>query len=653
MSRASLNRVLLFCAGLVVLSASVRGGEPAPAGGGEKGDQASALKMDPVVVTATRRSMLFSDVPDVLRVVTRRDLEETNPSSVGEVLEYLPGVSVETGTGSGLPKRSVIGLGGLPPQYTVVLVNGVRLLSEHIHTGQNIEMIAPQSIERIEVIRGAASAQYGADAIGGVVNIITRQCGKEPKTSVGVAGGSYNTYEADVSIFQPASDRVRVAMFARREESDGVVLQMPLHRLDNMGYERHIGMVRADADLTEDTRVYGWVNGVDNTADWQGADADSYLLMMALGGSHRITPELELNVKFSYSDWEAEVSTEKNQLFQADSHAIWQINDQHVLTGGLELRYNEFKRSAAMDIPDQDAYGVFLQHEWKLLDDLTVMAAIRLDDVERVDDVAVSPKISVLYSPESLPLRLRGSISRGFHAPTLQELYEEGYGHGGAALRFGNRDLDPEYSMTYSMGAEYMPFERLQLVAYAQYSDIDDMIIPVYEGAWSVNPTKDVWRRDNIEHAWVFSGEITARYAVNRNLRLETGYTFTDNEDEENGHQLPFDPGEAIFAKAFGEVALNSEWKLSGFVGLRSVFERSAWSWKPPAGAPTGDPSGMTTDLRDNEKLDAGIDLAFRKSFSIYVNVYNILEQDLENLDDSFTKTEGEMTFKLGVRWDF
>ncbi len=646
-------RTAFSCLVLAVLCGFAGGGEPAAPAKDEAKDKASALTMDPVVVTATRRSMLFSDVPDILRVVTHKDIKEMNASSVGEVLEYLPGVSVETGTGSGLPKRSVIGLGGLPPQYTVVLVNGVRLLSEHIHTGQNIEMIAPHSIERIEIIRGAASAQYGADAIGGVVNVITKRCGNEQKTSVGIAGGSYNTYEADFSLFKPAGENVGIAMFARREQSDGVVLQQPLHRIDNMGYERHIGMVRADADLGEDTKVYGWVNGVDNTVDWRAADADSYLVMMALGGSHMLTPALELALEFSYSDWEAEVSTEKNQLFETDARATWQINEQHVLTGGMEIRYNEFQRSAALDIPDQDAYGLYLQHEWRVLDDLTVMAAIRLDDVERVDDVAVSPKVSVLYSPESLPLRLRGSISRGFHAPTLQEMYEEGYGHGGAALRFGNTDLDPEYSMTYSLGAEYLPFERLQLVAYLQYSDIDDMIIPVYEGAWDANPTRDVWRRDNIEHAWVFSGELTARYAVNRNLRLETGYTFTDNEDEDSGHQLPYDPGESVFAKALGELPLNSDWNLSGFVGLRSVFERSAWSWKPPAGAPTGDPSGMTTDLRDNEKLDAGVTLAFRKSFSILLNAYNILEQDLENLDDNHTKTEGEMTFKLGVRWDF
>ena len=63
----------------------------------------------------------------------------------------------------------------LLPNYTLVMINGVPLLTDHMHTGQNIEMIPPESIERIEIMRGAASAQYGADAIGGIVNIITHK----------------------------------------------------------------------------------------------------------------------------------------------------------------------------------------------------------------------------------------------------------------------------------------------------------------------------------------------------------------------------------------------------------------------------------------------------------------------------------------------
>jgi outer membrane receptor for ferrienterochelin and colicins len=327
------------------------------------------------------------------------------------------------------------------------------------------------------------------------------------------------------------------------------------------------------------------------------------------------------------------------------------MTDQQVLTFGGELRRNKFQRSAALDLPDQDAGGFFVQHEWNIGEQFTVMSAVRVDCVEDIE-AAVSPKLSLLYSPE-LPLRLRGSVSRGFHAPTLQELHEEGYGHGGAALRFGNSDLDPEYSMTYSAGLEVFPVERLLFAVYGHYSDIDDMIIPVYEGAWVEDPTKDVWRRENIEHAKVLGVEATACYLVFDWLRLEGGYTWTDTEDEQSGHQLPYDPGASVFAKAVAEWDLTPDWNISGFVGLRAVFDRRAWNWKPEAGAPVGDPSGYITELEDYEKLDAGVALAFKEDLSVYLNVYNILRQDMEFLDDAFTVVEKETTFKLGVRWEY
>jgi len=218
------------------------------------------------------------------------------------------------------------------------------------------------------------------------------------------------------------------------------------------------------------------------------------------------------------------------------------------------------------------------------------MTALRYDNVEGVKGV-VSPKASLLISP-SLPLRLRGSVARGFHAPTPQELLEEGYGHGGRAMRFGNPDLEPEYSTTYGLGLEVFPGRPFQLMLYAHYSDIDGMIVPVYEGPWTEDPslgpgeepTKDIWRRTNIEHARIYGGEIKARYAFSRCLRVEGAYSITDTADDESGRQLPYHPGSTLSVKAVGAIQLARQWKGSAFVGLQAAFARSAWSWKPAPG---------------------------------------------------------------------
>jgi len=261
----------------------------------------------------------------------------------------------------------------------------------------------------------------------------------------------------------------------------------------------------------------------------------------------------------------------------------------------------------------------------------------------------VSPKASVLFSPD-LPFRIRGSIARGFHAPTPQELYEEGYGHGGRAYRFGNPDLQPEYSTTYGLGLELLPGGGFEFALYGHYSDIDDMIVPVYEGPWDKDPTKDVWRRINIEHTRVYGGEVKACYTVNRNLRFEGGYSFTDNEDKDTGRQLPYNPGSSMFAKVVVEGDIAPDLKGFGFVGLRAAFDRKAWNWKPSPGAPTNDPSGLTTRLKDYQKLDTGVSLAYKDTYQVFLNVYNLLGQDIENLDDVFTVLDGEPWVRGGLR---
>lgn len=601
-----------------------------------------------IVVTATRHKTLLSNAPGVVQVVTRREIEELNPTSTGQLLEYVTGTSVETGTGSGFPKRSIIGLNGLPAYYTLVLVDGVRLLSEHIHTGQNVELIPPSFIERIEIIRGAAAAQYGSDAIGGVVNIITRKCGEKPELSLGGGAGSYGAREGDFAAFAPLGRGLRFSAMGHRERSEGPPLKAPAHRVGKMGYEQCTFLGRIEADITRSWRVFAWFDGVNQEMDWQTTRSESELRTCVLGTSLRLAPSLDLSAQVARNKWVAETSEEENELIQPEMHLTWRINDAHTLMWGMDLRHQEFSRSAAANLPAQDTFGAFAQHEWRLSNQFTLMTALRYDRVKDTDSV-VSPTVSVVYSPD-LPLRVRGSVGRGFRAPTPQELYEEGYGHGGRALRFGNPDLKPEYSTNATLALELFPGEPLELMWCGYYSEIDDMIVPVYEGPWSKDPTKDVWRRQNIAQAKVCGCEVKARYTVSPHVRFEAGYSHTKSEDEGSGRPLPYDAGSSAFTKAIVGSRLAGDWRWSAFVALRAVLGRSAWNWKPAAGSQADDPRGLTTKLRNYQKLDAGLSVHYKNRYEFCVNVANILGQDIENLDDAYTVLDGEPVVTAGFR---
>jgi outer membrane cobalamin receptor len=602
------------------------------------------IRLEDYFVTGVRHKTLMSRFPEVVQVIDRQLIEEMNPSSTGEILRYITGTSVETGTGSGLPKRSIIGLNGLPARYTLVLVDGVRLLSEHIHTGRNIEMIPPESIQRIEVLRGAASAHYGGDALGGVVNIITRKAKDTTAVELGFRGGTYDTYRAETGVLTPLDTHSQFSVFVDREQSHGADIIEPKHRLDNMGYEKLSVLSRLDHTLSDSAEVYGWINWDDNMMEWFGDEEDSYLFTSVIGMKNKVSDSFSLATQISRSEWDNDVSDESNELLNPEIYGTWYSMDKHIVTGGFDYKYNDFERSSVEDAPTQERYGAFVQDEWMISERLILMTALRYDDVEDVDSV-LSPKISLLYSFD-LPLQVRASYTRGFHAPTPQELYERGAGHGGAALRFGNKDLDPEYSNTFGLGFDFWQGHPFEIMIYGHYSEIDDLIVPVYEGTWEKDPTKDVWRRTNIEEAEIYGAEISARYTINRHLAIEGGYTYTENEDTDTGRQLPYDPGSTAYWRTTAKTDLVTNWSVSGHVGLYATFDRSAWSWKPAKGSKPDDASGLSTEL----DFRAGLNLKYKKRYQIFLNVDNIFGQEIEHLDDVYTVVEGEPTFEAGIK---
>jgi len=602
-----------------------------------------------IVVTASRVNTLLETTPELMKVISRKTIEETRPYKTGELIEYTTGTGTATGTGSGQPKRTVVSLNGLPAHYTMVLVDGVPLLTEHIHTGQNIEMVPAESIERIEIMRGAASAQYGSDAIGGVVNIITRKAIDHPDGNIGMTIGSHNTYENFLSLRTPLAKGVGLSSFINWEKSDGQPLLKPAHRIGNVGYENLTFFNRIDAEIGEDTRTFVAFNGALNKMEWNDDWANSRLLTPSAGLDQQLTPDLLLSTRISYSDWDAEVSDERNRLVKPETYLRWEALENHTLMTGGDYRYNSFERTG-LDAPAQQAFGLFMQDEWNALEDLYITTALRYDKTENIEG-ALSPKIAALWLPVER-VALRASIARGFHAPTLQELYEEGYGHGGTAYRFGNPDLKPEYSTAYMLGLEIEPMDKLQLMLNLFYTDFQDMIVPVYQGPWSVDPSKDVWERTNIQDAEVYGWDAGFLYQFTSQFYLEGGCTYTDNRNKETGRNLPYSPGISTHSRAVLTSQVHGH-DVTAFLGLRSAFNREAWDWKPAAGTSSTNPDGLTYELEDYYTFDAGITIGITKYLDMFAKVENLLGRDIENLDDSYTVLDGAPFFRVGFKYNF
>jgi outer membrane receptor for ferrienterochelin and colicin len=356
---------------------------------------------------------------------------------------------------------------------------------------------------------------------------------------------------------------------------------------------------------------------------------------------------LSLTSRVAYSGWRAEQSNERNQLLHPELFLSWNRLRNNSLIAGCDYRYMNFERPAVLE-RDQQAIGMYIQDEL-MLNKVSLSGAIRMDKVENIPAV-VSPKLAIMYRPFPFA-RIRATIGRGFHAPTVQELYEEGYGQGGRAYRFGNPDLQPEYSLTSTLSTDFLVTDKLQFFIYSYYNLIQDMITPVYRGPWEADSTIDIWVRTNINEAQIYGAEAYIKWNPYRALLLKSGYTYTHNKNMSTGSQLPYFPGQSYFAKITFSLDLTRTISVTGFINLKGVFDRSTWNWKPEENAPADSPDGYVTELGDYQLLNAGMRVGNMDRFEIFVNAHNLLRQDIETLDDLYNVFKGEVYYRTGINF--
>jgi len=608
-----------------------------------------SCKAEPIIVTPDREPVYLKNSPEIVTVVTAEEIKRMQATSTSEVLEKVAGVFMETGTGSGFPKRGVASINGLPANYVLVLLNGARLLSEHIHTGQNIDMIPPESIERIEIIKTAASAQYGSDATGGVINIITFKKTKKPHGKTYGKFGSYKTMNAGGKVSASIGKKAWFTLFSDVEQSDGIPLISPKHRVGDEEYSSisFINTLRFDPVPWFSVDING--SFFSRRMEFLGETVDSRLLMPSGKVKIRLNDEWSLNGSLEYADWASETSDEKNKLLLPKLYAAWRgFNYKNLLSFGVDYRHSWFERSGLNEMKSQFLFGVFIHDALKITDQWHVSASVRLDATDS-KKVVVSPKVALMFKPIE-DLKFRFAFSRGFHAPGVQELYEEGYGHGGTAYRFGNKDLKPEYSTAFSLSTEYSPHRTIEFFVNGYVSLIDNFIVPQYQGPWDEDPTKDVWRRENILRAIVYGAEFSSRWTLFEWMSLKVGYSYAGNRKQGDDKELRFHPGHAAFVTLDLEKDITAKWQIGGFFSFKGSFDRNAWSWKPDSEAQRDDEAGYITELSDYQMLSLGAQVTYDKTYQLALKVNNLLGQNIENLDDALTEIDGEPTFYGSIR---
>lgn len=466
-----------------------------------------------VVVTATRTQEEVKAVPQTVEVITKEDIEQLGATDVYSALRLAANVDV---TSAGMAGHNVM-IRGMSTNHTLILIDGKRFAGEDTSATQNVYALGRLSlsnIERIEIVRGSASAQYGSDALGGVINIITKKS-KEPSIMVGLSTGSEainNYYHIDFgkqgnfsSTFDMRFSDVRKNMQAGDEGSNyyGPIQDFNFAGTWDLGNDKEIDLTlgyynehtKADyADKYTSTGVFQtskdkkeWYDyrRYDYSLGYSGkTDNSDYMIRTfysRLGKENNLynyrnnfpgPMENILGSMYPKYDWDKSTYT----LWGIEGKNTVQLSDNHLLTFGGEYRQNKVEGTRLSDGGDnvhqvsQSGNGImsnkyysdkeintwagYIQDEWQMNDKLLVIPSVRYDHDSSFGG-EVTPKIGATYfiSDNS---RIKANWGKGFKAPTISELYmvmERAMGPMTVRVE-GNPDLKPEKSTSWDISFE-------------------------------------------------------------------------------------------------------------------------------------------------------------------------------------------------------
>lgn len=489
------------------------------------------LSIDEVVVTGSRIATDRRLLPMTISVVEREHIEQDNrPSLLPTLVEQVPGLfitsrgvmgyGVASGAAGGI---SVRGVGGSPTTGVMVLIDGhpqyMGLMGHPIADAYQ-SMIA----DRVEVVRGPASVLYGSNAMGGVINIITRKS-KEPgsHTDIRLGYGSYNTLDAEAANRTHAG-RFSSTVTASYSRSDG-------HRA-NMDYEQAGGYARLAYDLGREWEITGEVNLTHFNASNPGSisspiiDNDSRItrgtssiaLRNSRGavsafynwGVHRINDgysagDSPLDYRFRSQDAIAGAMLYQSFTLLKGNRTMVGADYRHF--GGKALnRYLNGSADKIIADKEMDNVAAYIDLQQQLTPWLTLDAGVRMDYNSHIGTEWVPQGGLAVQLPRNM--QLKAMVSKGFRFPTIREMY---------MFPPQNPDLKAERMWNYEISLR----QQVGRIAYGVslfYIDGENMIrtLPVDGRMMNVNTGR-------IEN---FGTEIEATWSVSSHLSLSANYSY-------------------------------------------------------------------------------------------------------------------------------
>ena len=508
------------------------------------------------VVTATRTETIMDEVLAPVIVITRKELERSLAPDVASLLQFHAGIDIARNGGPG--QVTSVFIRGTDSNHATMLVDGVRINPGTIG-GASIQNIAPETIERIEIVKGPRSTLYGTDAIGGVINLITRSY-TDNGFDAATGYGRYDTFLAAASGGFGAEGG-ELAFSANWLESGG----FPARTLDDTdrGYDNTSFTVKGRTQLgaVKLGARYWQASGTSEYSDFLLApvDQDFENRMAALDATFAPTERWHARVTVSHIDDEIEqnqadflgnfvrVQTRRNA---ADWQNDVRLGEHQLLTAGLLFTQEETLSTESFAPFDEDTHSamVFAQDRIDVGRHDLLLAAAYLDHETFGTEATWNAEYGIDIASGT---RLIAAAGTGFRAPDSTDRF--GFG--------GNPALDPEHSRNYELSLVQRFGERQQLRLSAFRNEIDELIVFVV-----TDPATFEGRNENVERARIDGVELAYEYDA-PTWRLRAEAIAQDPRNLTTDEKLLRRASESVtlaFAKALGAHELGFDVLLSG-----------------------------------------------------------------------------------------
>lgn len=533
----------------------------------------SYINLGQVVITGTGTHRRMSNSPVPIQVITAKDLGNANVTSLEDALVKLtPNVTTMT-NGMG----TTLSLNGMNEDYMLLLENGKRLTGDDRYTRINIG-----NVKRIEILSGAASALYGSDAIGGVINIIT----DDAKNTVNVSNythytskgrfseninadinsgkfSSYTSYQRREADNWQVNDTDENGYKTGRPMSTGFISDNISQRFAYNATDRLSFYVRGNYynynTRRPETATYfkkGKKKDEDGKPIYEETQAYTYNMLhdtytYGAGAKYMINKSAYIDADFFADNYTSKYdyflksgdfergdkeTRKKTRYYNATVKGIFKPNSWNKVSTGIEyINENFSSESDNISFKNMYTFALFAQDEITILRDLQAVVGVRYLYNENFKNYA-TPNVALMYKIDHF--NFRTSYATGYRAPTLSQLYATDEAKTASRYTIGNPNLKPEKSNFFSLNGEYT-CSRFSIAATGFYNDIKDMINYRVLSDEEIQQMglgelheqfSTIRQRDNVDRSKIKGISVNANFYLGAGLTLGGGYIYTDTE---------------------------------------------------------------------------------------------------------------------------